>query len=112
MEIAKINGVKDYFISKEGLVYRQLSFKNDRNGYLRARLPFGGKLSDGRNKRKFIPLHRLVALAFIPNPDNKETVNHINGIKTDNDVQNLEWATRREQTEHMWRTGLKKKNNA
>jgi hypothetical protein len=52
-------------------------------------------------------VHRLVAEAFIPNPDGKRTVNHIDGNKLNNNVENLEWATHSENLEHARRTGLK-----
>jgi hypothetical protein len=66
--------------------------KNDR-GYLIISMWRDGKT-------KCVSIHRLMAIAFIPNPEGKKTVNHKNGIKTDNRIENLEWMTHTEQQRH------------
>lgn len=63
------------------------------------------------NCPKTCHVHRLVAEAFIPNPDGKETVNHIDGIVTNNMLANLEWASPREQNLHFYRNELKAQCN-
>lgn len=78
--------------SKKGCI---LHPNRHRQGYFWIRL-------DGKCKL----IHRLVAEAFIPNPENKKTINHIDGVKSNNCVENLEWATQSENNKHAFRTGL------
>lgn len=81
----------DTFVRTKGGVLRLAKgrirkLQRDDDGYMRVEL-YGGK------KPKLVGVHRLVAEAFIPNPDNKEQVDHINGVRDDNRIENLRWFT-------------------
>lgn len=79
---------------------------------LKISIKSGGYPSVGLRKAKQSKAHivsRLVALAFIPNPENKPEVNHKNGNKLDNRVDNLEWNTPKENTRHAHKLGLVRK---
>lgn len=60
-----------------------------------------------KGKIKYVTIHRLVAKAFIPNPNNLKTVNHLDGNKQNNLIRNLEWCSHKENIDHAWATGLK-----
>lgn len=80
---------------------RTLSPVLQATGYLTVTLCRGGE-------QRPVGVHRLVAETFIPNPDNKPQVNHIDGCKTNNKASNLEWCTAKENSDHAWRLGLSK----
>lgn len=67
----------------------------DKKGYIKISLYKNGS-------RKIVPAHRLVAMAFIPNLDNKPQVNHLDGVRTRNCVSNLEWCTNAENQWHKF----------
>lgn len=109
MKIERLKGYEDeYLIDELGHIvsiprnngnnqftsYYQINGRLKKNGYVEVSLTKGGV-------EKYYLLHRLVAKQFIPNPENKPQVNHINGIKHDNKVCNLEWVTAKENKDHQ-----------
>ena len=81
-----------------------LNYNKSNRGYLQVCLTKDGK-------SKTYTVHRLVAKAFLPNLKNKKQVNHIDGNKENNNIDNLEWATSSENNKHAFITGLNKPHN-
>jgi hypothetical protein len=92
-----------YLASNDGRVFstvrnKELSLVNHSAGYLYVSI---------NNKTALV--HRLVAEAWLPNPEGYRCVNHVNGDKTNNNVHNLEWCTHSQNNQHAYDTGLKDK---
>ncbi len=90
---------KGYYTSKEKLLKGSINT----NGYIQVEFKVD-------KKRVLKLVHRLVAESFIPNPENKPQVNHIDGNKTNNHISNLEWCNNSENQKHAYRTGLNKRS--
>lgn len=102
-----------YLVSNMGRVNRILHRKNPTNTIINTSLNATGyhKIALTLNGKGYCKiLSRLVAIAFIPNPENKPQVNHLNG-KDDNRAESLEWNTSKENINHAWDTGLSKPAN-
>ena len=78
---------------------RILKLRPNHKGYLKTNIYVEGKL-------KTIFPHKLVAQMFIPNPNNKPQINHIDGNKQNNHISNLEWSTAKENMQHAFKSGL------
>lgn len=95
------NAIGDVVLNFKEKILRQTF---NQLGYLRIGLSINGI-------NKSFPVHRLIALTFIPNPENKKTVNHKDGNKANNNVENLEWSTQKENVQHAFLTGLVKRKS-
>jgi HNH endonuclease/NUMOD4 motif len=107
MEIFKsIEEFPEYSISNTGKIKNKkgvemvIGKRKSNSGYLQVRF-----YHEGKYYYRFV--HRLLALAFVPNPNNYRTVNHVNGDKFDNRIENLEWASDEMQQRHAFLSGLK-----
>ena len=103
-----------YKVTSDGRVYhyykhrepKELTYGESFDGYIQVRL-----WDRNLGKMKYWRVHRLVATTFIPNPDNLPEVNHKDGNKQNNNVENLEWCTHSENIKHAYDIGLLQSSN-
>ena len=100
-QVSNMGRVKSLYIRFKETGGKIIKPRISKDGY-----PVINLFHKGTEKHKI--LHRLIAQAFIPNPENKKQVNHKDGVKTNNTLENLEWVTNQENMDHAYRTGLNK----
>lgn len=103
----KVEGFLNYSVSDRGQV------RNDSRGRILRPLTLskgyqGYRLYINNKQAKTVKAHRIVAIAHIPNPDLLPQVNHIDGVKSNNCVDNLEWSTGIDNMRHAYANGIKK----
>lgn len=100
LQVSSLGRIKRIYKNKKDTIKED--FYKDRDGYSKVSV----KRKDGTWTAK--PVHILVAQTFIPNAENKKCVNHINGVRHDNRVDNLEWVTHKENVYHSFQVGKRK----
>lgn len=115
MQLIQVKDFPSYYVSDNGEVYsKKYHYRRNKDCHLIKLKPIAQNngyysVALWKNKKPTsILIHRLVAETFIPNPENKACVNHIDGNKHNNCVSNLEWNTYSENNLHAFKTGLKK----
>lgn len=100
-----------YYITEDGKCYNNKTGKylKGQENYKNHYFSYNITMPDGSKKRLYA--HRLVAQAYIPNPNNKKQINHIDGNVLNNCVDNLEWVTQSENQQHALKTELRKFNH-
>ena len=104
----ELKNFPNYLISQDGQIINKL-FNRELKGHLSLSTGYRYMTlrKDGKDVRQ--PLHRLLAMQFIPNPDNKPMVNHKDGCKINNSLDNLEWVTNQENVQHAYDLGINPK---
>lgn len=102
-EISSFGRIKKLFHRRGGKKYpcnpHKIFEGTNSRGYVATNIRYNGKASPQM-------VHRLIAAAFIPNPKNLPFINHIDGVKSNNSISNLEWCTQKENNHHATRIGL------
>lgn len=104
--LGRVKSLKFYCNANKKYYDRELILKlrKDKYGYMRVML-------SKDNKRYFFTVHKLVGKTFLDNPNSLPQINHINGIKSDNRIRNLEYCTAKENTRHAFKIGLCKRKH-
>lgn len=118
MDFKEIPTDVDFVISKSGVIKRKQVVTIRSNGRILRKKERVLKVETSQKGYKIValcrngirktkPIHRLVAITYLPNPKKLKEVNHKNGIKSDNRVENLEWCTRQQNIKHAYTLGLR-----
>lgn len=104
----KVKNFPNYLIDESGLVLNK-QYERELKGHLSTSTGYIYMTLRRDLVSHRVPLHRLLAFQFIPNPENKPMVNHRDGVKINNQLENLEWVTNQENVQHAYDLGINPK---